>query len=88
VRIEEMASSVRPEVMYILKSRTAKFKAVNVGGSAMIQAGTVVKRYRNLIFFELLCSLGMLLTRCRLERKSKHAMIQVSEKKIWTWKNF
>ena len=40
-----------------------------VNGSRMTQGGTVVKLYRNLIFFELLWSLGLLLTRCRLTGK-------------------
>lgn len=39
VRIEEMVSVVRSEVMYILKTRTGKFKPVRVNGRLMIQAG-------------------------------------------------
>ncbi len=39
VRIEERASAVRPEVMYILKTRTENFKLVRVNGRLMIQAG-------------------------------------------------
>ncbi len=38
-RTEEMASAVRPEVMYILKTRTGKFKPARVNGRQMIQAG-------------------------------------------------
>jgi hypothetical protein len=38
-RIEEMASAVRSEVMYILKTRTGKFKSARVNGRLMIQAG-------------------------------------------------
>jgi hypothetical protein len=38
-RIEEMVSVVRPEVMYILKTRTEKFKPTRGNGRLMIQAG-------------------------------------------------
>ena len=38
-RIAEMASAVRPEVMYILKTRTGKFNPARVNGRPMIHAG-------------------------------------------------
>jgi hypothetical protein len=38
-RIEETASAVRPEVMYILKTRTEKFNPARVNGRLMIHAG-------------------------------------------------
>lgn len=39
VRVEAMAANVRPEVMYILKTRTKTVRRVSVGGSLLIQAG-------------------------------------------------
>ena len=39
MRVHEMASAVRPDVMYILKSRTKNFGTIKLNGSLMIQAG-------------------------------------------------
>jgi len=39
MRVHEMASAVRPEVMYVLKSRTKNFGTIKLNGSLMIQAG-------------------------------------------------
>jgi hypothetical protein len=39
MRVHEMASAVRSEVMYILKSRTKNFGTIKLNGSLMIQAG-------------------------------------------------
>jgi hypothetical protein len=39
MRVHEMASVARPEVMYILKSRTKNFGTIKLTGSLVIQTG-------------------------------------------------